>query len=212
MGGNLSFNDNDDVQLKGATDGTLIGNVSDSLKVAIVGFATEAEYPTFCACAESVQIGNNKSMISIVNTSGSTVKVKIREIKIINVQTTAVTGVVADFRLLRCVTHSVGTALTPASYDTTDSLSVSITARTGATIGTEGTAVLRRWQWSSDEWGPGAADVEASDHALQALIPGYYTINKTKPITLNANEGVTLKQVTNSTVGTFDIMVVFTQE
>lgn len=33
MGGNLTFNDNDDVQLKGATDATLIGNTGDSLKV-----------------------------------------------------------------------------------------------------------------------------------------------------------------------------------
>lgn len=33
MGGNLTFNDNDDVQLKGATDGTLVGNIGDRLKV-----------------------------------------------------------------------------------------------------------------------------------------------------------------------------------
>lgn len=33
MGANMSFNDNDDVQLKGATDASLIGNVGDRLKV-----------------------------------------------------------------------------------------------------------------------------------------------------------------------------------
>lgn len=33
MGGNLTFNDNDDVQLKGATDGTLVGNSGNKLLV-----------------------------------------------------------------------------------------------------------------------------------------------------------------------------------
>ena len=33
-----------------------------------------------------------------------------------------------------------------------------------------------------------------------------------KPFTLRANQGLTLKQITNSTVGTFDVIAVFTQE
>ncbi len=212
----FGMDDNDDTTLKGGTDSTVIGNVGDRLKVD-ASFSSpptvaEREYATFSVYAQSVALGNNKSMVSLVNTSGSTVKVRIKEIRIINTQTSALTGVNADFRLLRCVSHSSGTQITPEAHDTTDSLDSAVTARTGATIGTEGSAVLRRWMWSSDEWSFGAPDVESADHAMQNLWPAYDTASKTKPITLNADEGITIKQVTNSSNGTFDILVVFTQE
>jgi hypothetical protein len=202
------------IKLVGNTDNTVIGNVGDRLKVdtTISGTSQEAEFATFIAYAQGIAIGNNKSMISVVNTTGSTVKVKLRSLKIINVQTTAVTGIIADFRLLRCVTHSAGTSITPNACETTDSLSASVTVRTGATIGTEATGVLRRLQYSTDEWGVGSHDVESNDHVSQLLDNILDTPLKSKPITLLANEGITLKQVTNSAVGTFDIELIFTQE
>lgn len=204
--------DTDSSGIRGGTDATIIGNVSDALKVAISGTSQEAEFATFNVTAQSVAIANNKSMISIVNTTGSTVKIKLRSLKIINAQTTAVTGIIADFRLLRCVTHSAGTSLTPEACETTDTLSSSVTVRTGATIGTEGTNVLRRIQYSTDEWGPGAHDVESNDHILQIGTNLLDTPLKAKPITLLANQGITLKQVFNSAVGSFDIEIIFTQE
>ena len=202
-------------QIDGATDNTAIGNVGDRLKVDITGTADtiDIEYPTFVVFANDIATGNNKSMVSLVNTTGSTVKLKIREIRIINTQNNAVSGVVADFFMYRCVTHSAGTALTPQTHDTSDTLSGSITARTGATIGTEGTGILKHWEWSTDEWAQGNnVDVEAYDHTLQSLMPAFYPVPKTKPVTLNANEGITLKCTTNTNTGLFDIMITFTQE
>lgn len=172
----------------------------------------EQQNPTFLAYAGDVQIGNNKSMISLVNASGSTVKVKIREIKIISAQTTAVTGLISTMTLLRCTNHSAGTSLTPQAYDTTDTLSGSVTARTGATISGELAPVIRKWNWSTDEYGVGAQDIESMDHALAELLPGWGYPFGTKPFTLNANEGLTLKQIVNSTVGTFNISIIFTVE
>lgn len=202
------------MQIDGATDNTAVGNVGDRLKVDISGTATAVtvDYPTFVVSAISTATALNKSMLSLVNTTGSTVKLRIREVRIINTQTTAVLGIIATFCIFRCVTHSVGTAITPLSHDTSDTLSGSITARTGATIGTESTGILRCWQWSTDEWGGGVLDVESSDHSLQSLIPAVTIPPKTKPITLNANEGITLKCTTNTTTGIFDILVIFTQE
>jgi hypothetical protein len=206
----------EDKVLKGATDGTQIGNVSDSLKVSAT-FPTvqefkEVEYPTFFVMAEAVQIGLNKSMSSLVNATGSGVVIRIREIRLVNMQNSAVTGIIADFRVFRCTGHSGGTSLTPNSHDTIDSLSSSVTARHSATISGEGTGLLRHWEWSTDEWSPGAPDVESSDHALQVLIPVYSTQPKTKPITIRPGQGITIKQIINSTVGTFDVWWVFTQE
>jgi hypothetical protein len=208
------LNTTDSTGIRGGTDSTVIGNTGDRLKVdaSISGSSQEAEFATFSVTAQSVAIGNNKSMLSIVNTTGSTVKIKLRSLRIINAQNTAATGVIADFRLLRCVTHSAGTSLTVEACETSDTLSASVTVRTGATIGTEGTTVLRRVQYSTDEWGVGSHDVESNDHILQIGTNLLEAPLKAKPFTLLANQGITIKQVTNSTVGAFDIELMFTQE
>lgn len=204
----------DSAAIRGGSDGTNIGNVSDALKVTMATTSTvaEVEYPTFFAMAEAEQIGYNKSMASILNASNSGVVIRIREIRIVNMQNSAVTGIVADFRIFRCTGHSSGISINPTSHDTGDSLNSSVTVRKGATITGEGTGLLRHWEWSTDEWSPGAPDVESSDHALQVLIPVYTSQPKMKPITLRAGEGITLKQIINSSVGTFDVWWVFTQE
>lgn len=62
MGANLTFNDNDDVQLKGATDGTLIGNVSDAIKTSTA--VTSSALPTGAATA-ALQTTGNSSLSSI---------------------------------------------------------------------------------------------------------------------------------------------------
>lgn len=198
----------------GNTDGTLIGNVSDSLKTSITNTVTVATATpaTFSAWSLDTAIGNNKSMMSIVNTTGSTVTVKIQTLRIINSQNTAVTGVIGDFRLFRCVSHSSGTLITPGVHDTTALLNTSVTVRTGATIGTESSTVLGRWKYSTDEWGVGTADVESMDHGTGVVSSVLSMPISTTGITLRANEGITLKQVTNSTAGSFDINIIFTQE
>jgi hypothetical protein len=200
------------VRLRGATTGTAIGNTGDRLKVDSVSTPANNEVATFSVFSSATGIANGKSMISIVNTTGSTVKVKIRQIKIINTQTTAVTGVIANFEFRRFVSHASGTLLTPVSSDSTDSLSGSVTTRTGATITGETATVLFRAVYSTDEWGVGTLDTESNDHTNNTVNPIYKTPDKCKPITLNANEGFHIKQTTASSVGTFDIEVIFTQE
>lgn len=197
---------NNSTQIEGASNGTLVGNVGDALKTS------EAELATFTAHVSDVVIALNKSMMSIVNTTGSSVILRLRQVWVVNTRVTATTGIVADFRLLRCVSHSAGTLLTPGLHDTADTLDPSVTVRSAATIATEGTAILKRLVWSSDEWGSGALDTEGLQVALQQVAPGYWQAPKTKPITLRANEGITLKQVTNSAAGFFDVSMVFTQE
>lgn len=199
------------VRLRGSSDGTAIGNVGDRLKVDSIMTPGNNELATYTVYVPAAGVSTGKSMVSLVNTTGSTVKVKIREIKLINVQTAAVTGVILNFEYRRITSHSSGTSLTPNPHDTTDTLSGSITARTGATITGEA-AILLRQKWSSDEWGVGALDVESHAHPLQTLLPFYSPAQFTKPITLNANEGFHIKQTVSSSVGTFDIFVTFTVE
>lgn len=204
----------------GSEDGIKITSTLDgpkkrldvSAKLSGTSTVAETELATFTIYGSSIAIGNNKSMVSLLNASGSTVVLKIRDISIINTQTAVATGILADFRLLRCTGHSVGTTITPESHDTDDSLNASFTARTGGTIAGEGTAVYRRWQFSTDEWGAGSLDVESEQHAIGQHLPVYQQSWKGKAFTLRAGQGFTIKQVTNSTVGTFDLILTVTQE
>lgn len=166
---------------------------------------------TFVACATSVVVGNNKSMLSITNATGSGVVIKIYEIRIVNVQTTAVTGIVGNFELRRIASHSAGTLINTEELDTNNSLNANVTVRAGSTVATESTNLLWRVLYSTDEWGTGTLDVEASDHINQALFSIWNTAQNTQPITLRPNEGLTVKFATNSTAGSFDILVKFTQ-
>lgn len=177
-------------------------------------FIRDREFATFTALATGIALGNNKSMFSIQNTTGSAVKCKIHEIYMINVQTTGVTGVITTFELRRATSHAAGTAITAIeTMETTDSLNASITVRTNATITSESTTLLWRNLWSSDEWGARALDTESNDHSIQTMFPVYSRKTQgLKPITLNANETLTIKCATNTTAGTFDLLVVFTQE
>ncbi len=117
----IAFSEGDDIQIKGATDGTLIGNLSNRLLVdgslAPATTVKEIENPTFYLSSQAVAIGNNKSMLSLLNAAGSGVKIKIREIYVVNAQNTAATGIISAFSTLRITGHSVGTSLTPVSYD-----------------------------------------------------------------------------------------------
>jgi hypothetical protein len=164
---------------------------------------------TFEAYAPSVAPAANKSMFSITNTG--TKVCKIRAIYLTNVQTTAVTGVMLNFELRRITSHSAGTALTPLQYDTTFTLDSGITARTGSTVVGEA-AIIRRWVWSSDEHGVGSQDVESNDYSNMALIPIFQQEKYSSPLVLRQNQGITLKQTVSSTVGTWDINVVFSEE
>lgn len=165
---------------------------------------------TFEAYAPSVAPAANKSMISIANTS-STKICKIRSIYLTNIQTTAVTGVMLNFELRRITSHSAGTALTPLQYDTGFTLDAGITARTGSTVAGEA-GIIRRWVWSSDEHRVGSQDVESNDYANMALIPLFQQEKYSGPLVLRQNQGITLKQTISSTVGSWDINVIFSEE
>jgi hypothetical protein len=169
------------------------------------------EYPSFNVITLTVASANNKSMISLLNTS-AVYQVKIRSMRVINTQNTAVTGVIADMNLYRCTGHSAGTAITPLPFDTSDTVDAGVTARTGATIAGEAASPFLHLDLSTDEWGVGASDVESLDHTLQSLLYFYEHKPPLKPITLRQNEGVTLKCITNTTTGSCDIQIFFTQE
>lgn len=174
---------------------------------------SDRELATFVVTGTGIASANNKSMISILNADATLIS-KIHEIYVVNVQTSSVTGVTGVFELRRITGHSAGTLLTGVSMDTADTLDSDITIRTGSTVAGESATLMWRSLFSTDEWGPGTSDTESTDHIFQTMFPIFSrkTDSGTKPLVLRTNEGLTVKFATNSTTGSFDIMVVFTQE
>ena len=219
------------INIRGNTDGTSIGNAGDALKTSLYSTTGNAalitdsspassaygmvvrqipyELPTFSIVAENVQLGNNKSLIAIKNTG--TGRLVLREVWIINDQTTAVTGVAGEFRLHRIGGFTGGTALTIAQLDSADTLPAGITAVTNGTVSGE-TSLLRTGKWSTDEWGTGTLDQEGLDHALQQSEPFWKQSIAGKGIVVRQNEGVHIRFATNSTAGFFNLRFIFTAE
>lgn len=190
-----------------AADPALVVTVSPNSSLVV----TNAEYPTFTSIAANITQGNNKSMISLLNGGSSTVIIKVREIHLRNSQITGVTGVAGVFELRRFTGHSAGTVITAVSYDTNDTLNVNVTSRTGATIAGE-TDLLGRWEWSTDDWRPGTLDQEGLDHTMQSIFPIWKYSTPGKGIVLRPGQGVHVKFATNSTAGSWDLCLVYTQE
>jgi hypothetical protein len=86
-----------------------------------------------------------------------------------------------------------------------------VTIATGATITGESATEISGWRFSSDEWGPGSLDAESAALPF-SVIPVYAHGHLEKPLTIRAGQGFTLKNTTNTTAGSFDITVLFTQE
>lgn len=195
--------------LVAGSDGTDARSLlTDSTGKLVTTQTTQFEELTYSVLATSVALGNGKSMLSLLNVD-ATLKVKVREVWVMNVQTAGVTGVITTFELRRFTGHSAGSSLTPNPYDDADTLDSDITARTGGTITGEG-VLLWRQLWSSDEWGPGTLDEEGAEHGLQTVRPFWSATTPQKPITLGTNKGLHLKCATNTTAGTFDVFFVFT--
>lgn len=174
--------------------------------------STFHERPTFNAITTGVTTDQNKSLMSIVNTSGK--KIKIEEIYLINVKTVAVTGVQGVFEIRRITGHSSGSLVTNVeAYETSDVLDVGVTVRTGATVAGESANLLWRALFSTDEHGLGTENVSSTEHVFQTMFPVYVKkTNNSKTITLKTNEGLNIKFTPNSTTGSFDIFCIFTQE
>lgn len=169
----------------------------------------EIQEATFIAHAPNVAIAGNKSMLALYSTTASYLT-RLHGIWVRNVQTTAVTGVNANFELRRATGVTGGTAVTPIAYDTSDSVS-GITCTTGGSIVGEVAALLDRYIWSSDEHGAGTLDQEGHDKAFQMMFPTFFMFPKLKPLVLRNGECIHLKQTTGSANGTFDIRFLFSQ-
>lgn len=163
---------------------------------------------TWVAYANAIAFAANKHHISLFNAAGSGKILKARKLFAINLQTGAVTGIALRFDVKRITAASAGTLITPVSMDTADAaLPAGVTVRTNGTI-TEG-AVLFPWMTSSEEE---TAVVALSKTLFQQIANILLEGPEIREYTCREGEGLTVKQITSSTVGSFGWILVFTVE
>lgn len=137
--------------------------------------------------------------------------VRVMSIRQIPNITTAVTGIVFDWKLARTTAVGTGgTVLTPWLADTAQAaVDADITSRSKPTGGaTEGT-ILWNYSLSSEE--TSAATIQIASQGGLELIPAFLQQNG-QGVLLRQNQGLRVVQITSSNAGNTGWLVGFTQE
>ena len=166
-----------------------------------------AALPTYWVLADAVAFATNKHHLSILNAAGSGKVVALKKLFQINLQLAGITGVALRFDFKRITAHATGTLLTPESCDSTDAaLPAQITCRTNSGSATEG-AILWPYGCQNDE--VSAGNTAVANYLSQGLnwLPEGVEMQEYR---LREGEGITMKQITASSVGTFGWLLCFT--
>ena len=162
--------------------------------------------PTYYALADAVAFAANKQMFSIFNAAGSGRMVVLKKLFLINLSIGTVTGVMLRQDVKRITACSAGTAITPTTCDSSNpALPAEITVKTGATV-TEG-PILFPLTFNNDEVGTTQAFPTT---ALQAGINWFPEGSEVQEVRLREGEGLTIKNITSTTVGSYAYLMVFT--
>lgn len=171
---------------------------------------------TFTAIFDRIAPAANKYMATIFNTS-ATRKVVIKRIWRKSQVAAAVVGVLLEQEIRAITARTAGTSVTPFAHDTNQALSAGIAADTASTAVTEGTgnrALFKRFFSSTEEvllaeltTSPEGAGAHLND--AQCI---YWAKGDTDGVVLRQNQGLTIKNITSSTVGTVSYEIEFTDE
>ena len=200
----------DNITIKDASQANVIVATQD---IAGVHFQRTAPYepPTFFAVFDRIAPAANKYMATLFNTSATRV-VRVQQIWQLNWQVAAVTGVSLEQYAAFITARTSGTAVTSRSYDTADTLSAGISADTNSTSVTESYIFNRQLAVSEEGSAIGSQlgeDFRAQDRNFQLI---WERTKAAKGFTLRQNQGITIRNVTNSTVGTVSYFFEFTDE
>lgn len=166
-----------------------------------------AALPTYYALADAVAFAANKQHLSIFNNAGSNQIIAIKKLFHINLSLSAVTGVAVRFDVKKTTAQSVGTAITANSADSTNPALSGVQIATGATV-TEG-AILYPIATQNDEIT--AANTAIANYLMQFGNLALEGIEQ-QEYRLRPGEGMTIKQITSTTVGSFAWLMAFTVE
>ena len=170
-------------------------------------YVAQSADKTYYIWVPAQALAQNKLHLACLNTSATQI-LKLRKLFIINAALAAVTGVGVQFDIKRISTITAGTAVTPNPVDTADGALAGATVVFAPSAATEG-VLLYSWFTNNDEIGLTNAFPTAM---LQQLISNVPEGAEIKEIVMRQNEGFTVKQITNTTIGSYAVLAVITAE
>lgn len=162
-------------------------------------------------------LSTNKAWFYLFNGSAATRVLRVYRVGLLNIQTAAVTGVLATLELRKYTGGTwAGTAVTPLAHDTTNTaLEAAVSAGSNiAPGGTPTSSAMKHWIWSTDEATVSTWDLDFA----QAVFPlcSFWEAGDevATPIVLRANEGIAVycTAASGTLAGLIDIFITFTNE
>lgn len=181
---------------------------------AIGGGSAAAAPDTYLVMAQNVAFATNKHHLTIINGVGSGKVMKLQKLFAINLSIAAVTGVAVRFDVKRATSSTLGTGSTVVP-EKMDSLSPNVPAQillhTNPTTVVAGN-LLFPFITNNDEVGatnafPTSTIMQGLNLAFESMATG-----NIQPLVLREGQGITVQQITATTVGSFAWMAVFTLE
>jgi len=165
--------------------------------------------PTYYAWSGAQAFAANKHFLSIFNVAGSGKVVRLKKIFVVNLQIGAVTGVLFQFDFRRTTAQSAGSAITAISMDTQDAVPAQsvVAIAAGATI--TNSSLLFSQIFSNEE---NVAAQTNNAPMTQAGISWLPEGTEIKELVLRPGEGLTVQNITATTVGSYGVLFVFTVE
>lgn len=207
---------NDSITITPGTGATVATHTAGGKEHQVVVIADKSGHlldtlDTWHAWVEPGAFAANKHHATIHNAAASGKIVTVRRIYAVNLQTVAVTGVVCRFDFKRTTaTPTNGSTVTPVAADTSNTpLPAGITVRHSATTGLVEGGTLWAQTYGTDE---ATAANTAAANLIQASTNWVPSGPNIQEIVLRENEGLTIKQITSTIVGTFGWLIVFTVE
>jgi hypothetical protein len=165
---------------------------------------------TYTVIANNAYFGTNKSMIALFNTAGSGKILRVYRVWVENNQVTPGTGIAVVLELRRITAASAGTTLVPVSYDSTATALGTVTAGTGMTVTVSD--LFKRIPYSTDEPTINTGSIDEFQQFQQYSSLHYIGLNDSRiePIVCREGEGVTIRNITTTTVMSADFFIEFT--
>lgn len=161
--------------------------------------------PTWAIQSGFQGLAANKLFFDLFNAAGSGVILQVASVAL-QKNMAAQTGVAVQFDLLKTTSVGTGgTALTPVTFDSTNAaLPPQVTARHAAVGAALGGLLVSRFYHSEE------TNVAAQVQEAFPFWPPTPLAPDLQRITLRPGEGLTLKQITSSTAGIYNVSVIFT--
>ena len=165
---------------------------------------------TYVVKGTAVPFANLKYMLDIFNPTGSGKIVRVYRIWVENNQIAAVTGVTPILKIHRSTASTGGVTLLPVSHDSSNTALGTITAGTGRTVTTS--SLFRNIAIPSDEATPltGSWDEWQQFKHISELWNSGSRVAAIDPIVCRENQGLSIQNSTNTTVGSVDLFIEFT--